>query len=228
MERHDVALLKDGVEVGFHDAVGQVVFILGCVCQHLQSESCGDACRCHACIAQTDDAHLLAVQLDEVMVEIAEVRRVAPSAGTVLDGVIIHMADDVEQMAEHHLCHALSGVGRNVRHHDVLSVRHFEIHHIVASGQHADILQTWKHVQHRGVEHHFVGQHHLGTLASGYHFVGRGAFVCLHISQFFQSVPRQFTLVNCVCIKYNYLHKSLIWCKISQYLRKKPYLCTRF
>lgn len=94
------------------------------------------------------------------------------------------MADDVEQMAEDHLCHAFCGVGRNVGHHDVLAAGHFEIYHVVAGGKHTDILQTWQHVEHGGIEDHLVGEHDFCSFASGYDVIGCGAFIDLHVGQF--------------------------------------------
>ena len=73
MERDDVALLEEGVKVGFLDAVGEVVFVFRCVGHDLKSETCGDTSRGHACVAKADDTHLLAVEFEEVVVEIAEV-----------------------------------------------------------------------------------------------------------------------------------------------------------
>ena len=73
VERNDVALLEESVEVGFLDAIGEVVFVFGSVCQDLKPKACGDACGCHACVAESDDAHFLAVELEEVVVEVAEV-----------------------------------------------------------------------------------------------------------------------------------------------------------
>ena len=60
-------------EAQFLDAIGEVVFVFGSVCQDLKPKACGDACGCHACVAESDDAHFLAVELEEVVVEVAEV-----------------------------------------------------------------------------------------------------------------------------------------------------------
>ena len=116
------------------------------------------------------------------------------------------MADDVEQMAEDHLCHTLGGVGGYVGDDDVLPAGHFEVNDVVAGGEYADVLEAWQHVEYGGIEHDFVGEHNFCALASCHYFVGCGAFVGFHFSQFFESVPSQFALADGICVEYYNSH----------------------
>ena len=160
--------------------------------------------------AKADDAHGLALQLDEGVVPVAPVHIVGPIARVDALVVVADVVADLQQHGNGELAHRSRAVGGHIDNSHPLFPSGGAIHHVIAGGQHCNELHGRALVQRSAGDGGLVQHHHLGVADAlgneGGFGVGR-AVIKGHIAQCFQPGPAQVTGVFGVSVQYYDLHR---------------------
>ena len=86
--------------------------------------------------------------------------------------VVLHLLGNVQQMGKYQLGYGVGTVGWNIRHKYTVLTGSLGINDIVASGQHADVLELRKGSYMVRFDAGFVGKYDFCTLCTGHYVAG--------------------------------------------------------
>ena len=115
--------------------------------------------------------------------------RTALSVCPILHGIVFRVVGHRKQVCKHHLGNALRAVGWHVGHDDAVPVGCVDVHHVVSSGQHADVSEPWQLFYFMAAKYDLIRQHDIG-IGSPCHRLSRiGAVENGDVPNLFQFLP---------------------------------------
>ena len=193
--------------------------------QYLHAHGRRHAAQRPANAAEPYNAHGFARQPEDGRFPEAEIRASGPFSLMHQPVVQAHAAADLQQQRHGVLGHLLGAVGGHVAHRNAPLPGRFQIHHVVAGGQHPDKLQVRGRGDGRPRQGRFVGVHRFGIPNAGAYerlIVHVGAVVHRHIPQRFQALPAQVTRVFRMAVQYHDFHVAPLFCGCFFVLQKYP------
>ena len=123
--------------------------------------------------------------------------------------VAAHMVAQLQQQGNGKLGHRPGSIGGHVAHRDPPLAGGFDIHHVVACGQNADVPQVGAPLQHRPGKRRLVGQYHLrtGDASGNLLLIGQGcALVYRQLPQLFKRGPADVAGIEAIAIQHHDPH----------------------
>ena len=141
VQADDIARGEQLFHCGLPDVGTQLKRAFGGAGIYFHAESQGYACGSHAGMSESHDTHFLTGQFHEGRVPIAKVRIAAPTSLTVFFGIMFHAVGNGQQEGEDHLGYRTGTVCRDVANGNPVFAGSFDVYHVVARSQYADIFQ---------------------------------------------------------------------------------------
>ena len=121
MEGDDVAYAQQSFHRCLLYALRQLVGTLACICIHVHAEAESYSSHLHTDMSQSYNTNILASQLYQRTVPIAEVGATAPLSVARSTCVMVNLIGYVENVCKCMLRHAVGAIGRNVCHYDAVA-----------------------------------------------------------------------------------------------------------
>ena len=131
----------------------------------------------HTDMSESHNTQLFTRQLKQLGVPIAEIRILRPFSLSDFLCIMFYLIRNIEDVGKYHLNDRVCTVGRNIRDNDSTFFRFFNVNHVVACRQNADIFQCGKSFHFLFQDTDFIGQDYFCTLATFNYFAFLRVFV---------------------------------------------------
>ena len=104
---------------------------------------------------------------------------------------MVYAVDDVKQVCEHHLCHAVGAVSWYVGHGDAMTGSRLNVYNVISCRHHTYIFKVGQQVHGLLVNDHFVCEHNVGLSSAFHHLLFCGAWIHRDRAILFKRFPRK-------------------------------------